>query len=113
MKAEPLSDFITSGARAPERVSAAHLGWSGPLPGAPGGHQLHAAGQATDRQHLAVQAVYGRWRVGCSPSPRPPSEATILDNRVLEARRAVEFFSFPQGIVAVGEGTIGLIEASS
>jgi hypothetical protein len=40
---------------------------------------------------------------------RPLPEGTILDNAILEGRQAVEFLSTSYGLVAIGDGDIGLI----
>ena len=41
-----------------------------------------------------------------------PEEAVIIDNNILNGHSVSRFFSTPYGLVAIGNGTIGLIETS-
>ena len=40
-------------------------------------------------------------------------EAEIIDNNILNGNKVLRFFSTPYGLIAVGEGTVGLIETKS
>jgi hypothetical protein len=57
-------------------------------------------------------ARYGQSQLVVLRRGRPFAEAKKMDNNILNGGRVLQFFNFPQGIVAVGDGTIGLIEAS-
>jgi hypothetical protein len=39
-------------------------------------------------------------------------EAEIIENNILNGNRVLRFFSTPYGLIAIGEGTVGLIEES-
>jgi hypothetical protein len=41
---------------------------------------------------------------------KPIEEAEIFDNNILNGGKVLEFLSTPYGLVAIGEGTVGLIE---
>ncbi|MHC4270845.1 MAG: hypothetical protein ACYST2_00870, partial [Planctomycetota bacterium] len=44
---------------------------------------------------------------------KPIEEAEIFDNNILDGGKVFEFLSTPYGLIAIGEGTVGLIEAES
>jgi len=39
-------------------------------------------------------------------------EAEIIDNNILDGDKVLRFFSTPYGLIAIGEGTVGLVERS-
>jgi hypothetical protein len=44
---------------------------------------------------------------------RSIEEAEIFDNNILNGGKVLEFLSTPYGLIAIGEGTVGLIETES
>lgn len=57
-----------------------------------------------------IWARYGRSQIIVLRGGEGLDEATIMDNDILEAGKVLQFFETPYGLVAIGEGSVGLIE---
>jgi hypothetical protein len=57
-------------------------------------------------------ARYGATQIIVCHRGKSFDEATIMDNNILEGRAVLDFFPTPYGLIAVGQGCIGLIEGS-
>ncbi len=54
----------------------------------------------------------GRSRLIIMPEGKGREEAEILDNNILEGTKVLRFLSTEYGLIAIGEGTVGLIEST-
>jgi hypothetical protein len=57
-------------------------------------------------------ARYGRSQIIVLRRGKGLDEATIMDNNILEGGKVLQFFETPYGLIAIGEGSVGLIEGS-
>lgn len=57
-------------------------------------------------------ALQGRSGLIIMPEGKGREEAEILDNNILEGTKVLRFLSTEYGLIAVGEGTVGLIEST-
>ena len=68
---------------------------------------------------LSTSAVHGKklWallggsRLIVIQRGKPITDAEIMENNLLNGKRVLKFFSTPYGLVGIGKGSIGLIEA--
>jgi len=57
-----------------------------------------------------VWARYGKSRLIVLHRGKSLEEATVMDNDILEGGKVLNFFETPYGLIAAGEGSVGLIE---
>ena len=57
-------------------------------------------------------ARYGKNQLVILPRGQSLDEAQILANNILDGGKVLRFLSTPYGLVAIGEGSVGLIERS-
>jgi hypothetical protein len=59
-----------------------------------------------------IWARYGKSQIIVLRRGKGLDEATIMDNNILEGGKVLQFFETPYGLIAIGEGSVGLIEGS-
>ena len=57
-----------------------------------------------------IWARYGKSQLIVLRRGKSFEEATVVDNDILEGQKVLNFFETPYGLIAVGEGSVGLIE---
>ena len=64
------------------------------------------------KQVHEISARYGKSKLIILRRGKSFEEATVMDNDILEGGKVLSFFETPHGLIAVGEGSVGLIEGS-
>jgi hypothetical protein len=59
-----------------------------------------------------VWARYGKSQLIVLHRGKSFEEATVMDNDILDGGKVLQFFETPYGLIAVGEGSVGLIEGN-
>jgi len=55
-------------------------------------------------------ALHGKNRIIVFQQGKPAEEAKVLPNNILAGGRVLRFQDTPYGLIAIGEGSVGLIE---
>ncbi len=57
-------------------------------------------------------ARYGKDQLGIIPRGESFDKAEIIENNILDGGKVLRFLSTPYGLIAIGEGTVGLVETA-